>query len=148
HKKRGLILLGLGLVGLGCVLFGLMVQRPSFDRHSYDAIHDGMTMDQVQQVLHGPPGQYFRGTIEFTRPASQGTIRFLGDRLIPEDGCEDVLVGGRDDELHLLQRYIWIGDTYGIGVYFEDGRVVDKEEYEVAGVDDAWLAKVRRWIYQ
>jgi len=90
--------------------------RPGLTQANYERIRDGMTFQQVEDRLGGPPGNYSRipdkeaglWTIDPNRPGLNRQF-FIG-------------------------REVWIGDELAVAVWFDErGRVVRKESYPTLG---------------
>lgn len=111
-KKRRFLLLG--MAGIAClVLLGmvwLLKFRPGITQSNCERIREGMTLQEVQSVLGGPPGNYSRFP---DKEAGLWTID--ADR---PDLNREFFIG----------REVWIGNELAVAVWFNDEERVEKKE--------------------
>ena len=129
-RKRRFWLLGTAgcacLVALGIVW--LLEFRSGITKSNYRRIREGMTLQEVQSLLGGPPGNYSRFP---EKEAGLWTID--PDR---PDLNREFFIG----------REVWIGNELAVAVWFdEQERVHKKEMYEMPQGD--WLQRLRDLLF-
>jgi hypothetical protein len=113
HRRLWILLVAAG-AGLAVLplLWCASSLRPGLTRANYERIREGMTRQEVESLLGGPPGNYSRipdkeaglWTIDPSRPDLNRQF-FIG-------------------------REVWIGDELAVAVWFDDkGRVFRIEYY-------------------
>jgi hypothetical protein len=105
--------MGVGLALLTALWLALAI-RKGVTQANYQRIQVGMTLQEVQSVLGGPPGNYSRYP---DKEAGLWTID--PDR---PDLNRQFFIG----------RYVWVGNEVAVAVWFSDEqRVQKKEAYEM-----------------
>jgi hypothetical protein len=109
-----LMAVGAGLAVLPILWYALSL-RPGVTQANYERIQEGRTLQEVESLLGGPPGNYSRipdkeaglWTIDPSRPDLNRQF-FIG-------------------------REVWIGNELAVAVWFDDqGRVARKERWTEA----------------
>lgn len=117
--------------GFGVLLFSLMslalivrsatIPRHPITREAFEQIRLGMTEQEVEAVLGGPPGDYSSGTMTFV---IEGKYR-RGEGTEPKD---------------------WASDEGHIRVWFGDGKVAGRQFFDAIVIEDPFFNKLRRWM--
>ena len=114
----GAVLAALPIVWLAFVF------RPGITQANYERIREGMTLQEVQKLLGGPPGNYSR---------------------IPDKEAGLWTIDPNRPDLNrqfFIGREVWIGNELAVAVWFDDQeRVVRKESYET--LDRSALQRLR-----
>src|SRR5262245_13437711 len=120
---RQLMAVGAGLAVLPLLGYAFSV-RPGLTQANYGRIREGMTLQEVENLLGGPPGNYSR---------------------IPDKEAGLWTIDPNRPDLNrqfFIGREVWIGDELAVAVWFdEQGRVARKESYET--LDRNFLQRLR-----
>jgi hypothetical protein len=149
-RRRVLMLASLicaGIVALFAFVFWWPNEPPNrINNESYELIRPGMSEIEVEEILGGPYGQYFRGKVRGAKPGNiigPNPLIFRAYEFRKGDLCQTVRLNG--DLVH--DRKAWIADGLGIWVYFdEDGVVIDKEAHHLERDRESLREIVKRWI--
>jgi hypothetical protein len=136
-RGRQLLLLGVAaaLLLAACLALWLAARPARVSRARFEAVRAGMTVEEVEAALGGPPGDYRTGEVKLD--LSGGQPEFDNAMLAPE-----VLLGER----HFRHEW-WQGDEGNAWVCFdEDRRVVTKEFTPGERVASTPLDRLRRWL--
>jgi hypothetical protein len=118
-----LMAVGAGLAVLPILWYALSL-RPGVTQANYQRIREGMTLQEVESLLGGPPGNYSR----------------IPDK---EAGLWTIDPSRPDlDRQFFIGREVWIGNELAVAVWFDDQeRVARKESY--ATLDRSLLERLR-----
>lgn len=145
---RRFLLLSLAavLVGLAVGTWALWSLRAdtAITRQSFARIRDGMSREQVEAILGGPPRDESTGPVKWDPfEGWEGPDR---DRMTPEEPQQadfeffrEPLAGGQPVE--------WISDTVMIQAYFRpDGRLLERTCYPACRSPESPFERIRRWL--
>src|SRR5262245_41091497 len=112
NRRRWILLMMVG-AGLAVLLWYALFLRPGITQANYQRIREEMTLQEVENLLGGPPGNYSR----------------IPDK---EAGLWTIDPNRPDlDRQFFIGRQVWIGNELAVAVWFDDQeRVVRKESYE------------------
>jgi hypothetical protein len=131
----------LACVAISCCLAGTVVcafvlgrARDSITEANYRRLADGMTRDQVEQILGGPAGDYSGGTADPTAPITihdgERSYSFLND-----------------DWGYWSRGEVWIGHEAAIRVTFDvDGKVCGSGYRFIGSIRISPLRRLLRWF--
>ena len=136
-RRRRIAVLAAGTALLTVAVVALLVnrQRPPVDRERYDALRDGMTRSEVEQVLGGAPRNALRKPADVWVRGADGKLHSAGlDPLAPPVR----FFSQAGDEA------VWVDGGGLIAVRFgDDGRLLDKHFSTVHLVEGP---SVRGWL--
>jgi hypothetical protein len=80
--KTKRIILVLSILLMGFVVW-VILRKPKIDERTYQSIQNGMTSEQVEALIGGPPGDYGSGEVTGGDFVVQGTEakKWLGERI-------------------------------------------------------------------
>jgi hypothetical protein len=94
------------------ILWYALSLRPGITQANYQRIREGMTLQEVENLLGGPPGNYSRIP---DKEAALWTI---------DPDRPDL------DRQFFIGREVWVGNEWAVAVWFDDEeRVARKESY-------------------
>src|SRR5579883_2719360 len=110
------------LVAVGFVVAGLNKPAHRISEASFAKIQEGMTEKEVEEILGGPYGQYFRGTSRVVFPMRRLIVETA--KLDDETLCSTMF---SDTGNLLFQQKGWIGESLAIWLWFDEKGLVTKK---------------------
>jgi hypothetical protein len=122
-KSKKLLVLLVACLGLGFVSYRFVAPRHHVNREGFERIQVGMHINEVQQILGGPPGDYSTGPAE----------------------CDTILIVTGES---VGTRKSWLGDEGRLNIWFDNHEMVtDKLLFTGRRVGEtSLLNRLRQWF--
>jgi hypothetical protein len=129
--RRRRLLLEAGALALlaltGLAVLRRLPPRPGITRANYERLREGMTVQQVEGILGGSPGNYSRFS---DKEAGLWALDFEDPELSRQ---------------YFRGREVWVGDELAVAVWFNDGGLVRrKAAFDI--VEPTFLERLRRLL--
>ncbi len=149
--KKAHLLLGVAAVaGLGLAVGAfvwLTSPRHSINPDTMERIRAGMKEEEVEAVLGGPYGQYFRGSVQFRIPGVLRSRKFQGARAGADALCDQTRCYEEGKWCVIAETKGWVGDEFAIWVTFDsEGRVLHTESTPVVHLERTAFDKLRQLL--